>query len=190
MNCMPSLSSYNHFDVLYIENTNEIEMETQDVQKPEVSLTSALTADFGVKACCPKWEKLLPKKFIIAAMEENPTSLKLKVEIKTTDTVEKKSVTSLVDCRATREFIDWHYAKSNCFNLVKLSQPIPVYNVDGTPSKAGSIMEVVNLILHHKNHLERTTFAVSSDTLIACIDTGACNFSDLPLINITEIMSI
>ena len=28
------------------------------------------------------------------------------------------------------------------------------------------------------------------DMLIACIDTGACNFSDLPLINITEIMSI
>ena len=29
-----------------------------------------------------------------------------------------------------------------------------------------------------------------SDTLVACIDTGACNFSDLPLMNITEIMSI
>ena len=30
----------------------------------------------------------------------------------------------------------------------------------------------------------------SGDMLVACIDTGACNFSDLPLINITEIMSI
>ena len=28
------------------------------------------------------------------------------------------------------------------------------------------------------------------DTLVACIDTGACNFNNLPLINITEIMSI
>ena len=28
------------------------------------------------------------------------------------------------------------------------------------------------------------------DTLVACIDTGACNFSNLPLINITEILSI
>ena len=90
-------------------------------------------------------------------MEEKPTSLKLKVEIKTTDTVEKKFVTSLVDCGATREFIDWSH-----FNLVKLSQPIPMYNVDGTLNKAGSIMEVVNLILHYKNHLEKTTFAVSS----------------------------
>ena len=103
MNCMPSLSSYNHFNVLYMENTNDIEMENQE---PEVSPTSTLTADFGVKTRHPKWEKLLPQKFIIAAMEEKPTSLKLKVEIETMDTAEKKSITSLVDCRATGEFID------------------------------------------------------------------------------------
>ena len=89
MNCMPSLSSDNRFNVLYMENTNDIEMENQDVQKPEVSPTSTLTADFGVKTHHPKWEKLLPQKFIIAAMEEKPTSLKLKVEIETMDTAEK-----------------------------------------------------------------------------------------------------
>ena len=94
-------------------------------------------------------------------MEKNPTSLKLKVEIETTDTAEKKSITSLVDCGATGEFINQHYAKSNCFNLVKLSQPIPMYNIDGTPNEAGSMTEVVNLILYYKNHLEGTTFAVS-----------------------------
>ena len=32
--------------------------------------------------------------------------------------------------------------------------------------------------------------AEGGDTLIECIDTGACNFSDLLLINITEIVSI
>ena len=101
---MPLLSSHDHFNVLYIENTNDIEMENQDMQKPEVSLTPTLMADFAVKTCRPKWEKLLPKKFIIAAMEENPTSLKLKVEIETTDMAEKKSITSLVDCGATGEF--------------------------------------------------------------------------------------
>ena len=76
------------------------------MQKPEVSLTSTLMADFAVKTRHPKWEKLLPKKFIIAAMEKNPTLLKLKVKIETTDTVETKSITSLVDCGATGEFID------------------------------------------------------------------------------------
>ena len=115
----------------------------------------------GVKTHHSKWEKLLPKKFIIVAAEENPTLLKLKVNIETTDTAEKRSVTSLIDCGATGELIDQHYAKCNCFNLVKLSQPNPMYNIDSTPNEAGSIMEVLNLILHYKNHSERTTFAVS-----------------------------
>ena len=73
----------------------------------------------------------------------------------------KKLVTTLVDSGATGEFIDQDYAKSCQFNLVKLTQPIPVYNVDGTPNEAGSITEVVNLILRYKNHSEWTTFAVT-----------------------------
>ena len=75
---------------------------------------------------------------------------------------EKKLVMALVDCGATGEFINKHYAKSNRLNLIKLSQPIPVYNVDGTPNKAGSVTEIVDLVLRYKNHSERTTFAVSS----------------------------
>ena len=110
----------------------------------------------------PKWEKVLPKSYIIAAREENPTSLKLKVEIKTMDTAETKSMTALLDSGATGECIDRDYAKSCWFNLIKLTQPIPVYNVDGSPNEAGSITEVVSLILHHKKHLEWTTFAVMS----------------------------
>ena len=75
--------------------------------------------------------------------------------------MEKNSVMSLVDCGATGEFIDRHYAKGQHFTLVKLTQPIPVYNVDGTANKAGLMMEVVSLILHYKNHSKRTTFTVS-----------------------------
>jgi hypothetical protein len=93
--------------------------------------------------------------------KENPISLKLKVEIETMDTAESSSVTVLVDSGATREFINRHYTKSSHFNLIKHTQPIPVYNINGTLNKAGSIMEVVTLILHYNNHSERTTFAVS-----------------------------
>ena len=114
----------------------------------------------SVRTCCTKWKRSLPQKFVITATEENPTSLKLKVKIETTDTAEKRSVLALVDCGAAGEFIDRHYAESSCFNLVKLTQPIPVYNVNGTLNKAGSITEVVSLILQYKNHSERTTFAV------------------------------
>src|SRR5271155_3630894 len=107
-------------------------------------------------------KKPLPSKFIIAATEGNPTSLKLKIELETTDTAEVKYANALVDCGATGEFIDRHYAKSCRFHLLKLSKPIPVYNIDGTPNEAGSVTEVVDLILRYKNHLERTLFAVSS----------------------------
>ena len=77
------------------------------------------------------------------------------------DTSEQNSVTCLVDSGATSEFIDRDYAKSRCFNLVKLRQSILVYNVDGTPNEASSISEVVHLILRHKNHSEQTTFAIT-----------------------------
>ena len=109
-----------------------------------------------------KWEKTLPEKLIIAAMEETLNSLKLKVEIETTNTVEKRSITALIDSRAMGEFIDRQYAKSCWLNLMKLTQPIPVYNVDGSPNEAGLIMEVVSLLLCYKNHLEWTTFCVTN----------------------------
>ena len=180
MNSMPSLSSHNCFNVLYVEQINDIETKAQDMQKPdfcciELQMETVPSVTFfsnmswmeafpsmtsSVKTHCPKWERSLPQKFVIAATEGNPTSLKLKVKIETTDTAEKKSVLALVDCGATGGFIDRHYAKSSCFNLVKLTKLIPVYNVNGTLNEAGSITEVVSLILCYKNHSERTTFAV------------------------------
>ena len=94
-------------------------------------------------------------------MEDGSTSLKLKVELETTDMGEVKSVSSFVDSRATGEFIDRHYAKSNRLHTRKLSEPIPVYNVDGTLNKAGSTTEVVDLILRYRNHSEWTLFTVT-----------------------------
>ena len=62
-------------------------MPSSDVQKVEENPTPIPTPLIP-KVQNPKWEKALPEKFIIAAMEETPNSLKLKVEIKTTDTAE------------------------------------------------------------------------------------------------------
>ena len=113
---------------------------------PAINLLPILTP----KVRKPRWQKTLPKVLTIAAAEEISTSLRLKVEIETTDTVERKSVTALLDSGSTGKCIDRDYAKSCWFNLVKLAQPIPVYNVDRTPNKAGLITEVVSLILHYK----------------------------------------
>jgi len=114
----------------------------------------------------PKWEQRLPSKLVIASAEDSSTSLKLKVKLETTDTGEVESVNSFVDSGATGEFIDRHYAKSNWLHTQKLSEPIPVYNVDGTLNKAGSITEVKDLILRYRNHSERTLFTVTGLELI------------------------
>ena len=36
-----------------------------------------------------------------------------------------------------------------------------MFNVDGTPNEAGSITEIVDLILRFEDHMERTSFAVT-----------------------------
>ena len=77
----------------------------------------------------PKCERCLPTKFIIPSAEEGPNSLELKVNIETTDTAEVKSLSSLIDSRVTREFIDWKYAKGCWFHTQKISKPIPVYTL-------------------------------------------------------------
>jgi hypothetical protein len=109
---------------------------------PSLTLTSPLHPNF-----CLKWERKLPSKFIIAATEGKANSPKLKVKLETADTAEIKSANALVDCGATGEFIDRHYAKSSWFWLLKLSEPIPIFNIDGTPNEDGAVIEVVNLIL-------------------------------------------
>jgi hypothetical protein len=43
-----------------------------------------------------------------------------------------------------------------------LYHPIPIYNVDGSPNEAGSILEVVDLTLYYRDHSERATFTVTN----------------------------
>src|SRR5271156_3515728 len=107
---MPSLPAYNHFNVLDIHEYNEtIETVETAVQNPQ-SLPTPIPYLPQYPAPRPKWERQLPSKFIIAAVEGSFSSLKLKVELETTDTAEVRSTNVLVDSGTTGEFID--YAKS------------------------------------------------------------------------------
>ena len=66
-------------------------------------------------------------------------SLKVKVEIETTDTGVKRATDSLLDCGATGLFMDTQWVQDNQIPTRTLTRPIPVFNVDGTPNKAGAI---------------------------------------------------
>jgi len=149
----PSLSTYNRFAVLSVDSIPEIDESVEqikDVPKME-----------PVRHFRPRWERSLPARLVISSTEEEPRSLKLKVSIETTDTAEVKSVNSLVDSGATGNFIDRDYVRTHRLTTRKLSKPVPVFNVDGTPNEAGSITEVVDLVLRYQNHAERTLFAVT-----------------------------
>ena len=120
---MPSLSTCNHFEIL--SNIQDSETKLPDVQKPEKTIKPLLAppiTPITLKVQKPKWEKALPKRYTISVIGES-NSLKLKVELKTTGTLERKSINSLVDSRATGKFINCDYAKSCWFNLLKLNSP-------------------------------------------------------------------
>jgi len=146
VNSTPSLSYHNHFSVLPTCSVNEETAEPSIEVQNSISENLTVVPTETIRNRRPKWERRLPSKLVIALAEDSSTSLKLKVELETNDTGEVKSVNSFVDSGATGEFIDRHYTKSNQLHTWKLSEPIPVYNVDGTLNKAGSITEVVDLI--------------------------------------------
>jgi len=138
---------------LTIEDPNTIDSELVDAPPP-TPLVSALLRK-------PKWEKRSPKLLSISALDARETFLLLPVEIRTTDTSELHSVKALLDCGATRSFIDRDFVCSKGMNTQTLSWNISVFNVDGSPNEAGQITEVIDVVLRYKTHSERMLLAVS-----------------------------
>src|SRR5438270_13257931 len=103
----------------------------------------------------------MKRKLVICSLEAGPKCIMLPIHLKTTDTMEESSTEAMVDTSATRDFIDQDFITHAKLPTCKLSQPIPVYNVDGTPNEAGSIHEVVDVIMTYNQHLERILLTVT-----------------------------
>jgi hypothetical protein len=88
-------------------------------------------------------------------------SLAINVEIELTDTAVRRCTQALIDCGATGCFIDVEWVQSNNIPTCPLTNPIPVYNVDGTANEAGMIVEITDMILRYDSHSEHTQFAVT-----------------------------
>jgi len=71
----------------------------------------------------------------------------LPIHLKATDTMEETSTEAMVKTAATGDFIDQDFVSQMKLPTRKLSQPILVYNVDGTLDEARSICEVVDVIM-------------------------------------------
>jgi len=149
------LGNNNYFNVLTVEEIPENSAVEKDTSNKKPEPPTRLPKR-------PKWERRLPEKLEIDAAEPGSNLLYLRIEIESMETQRKQGIRALVDCGATGLFIDREYVKSNQLPTKKLSRPIPIFNVDGTANEAGSISEVVELIICYEKHLERALFLVTS----------------------------
>ncbi len=103
----------------------------------------------------------MKRKLVIRSLEAGPKCIMLPIHLKTTDTMEESSTEAMVNTSTTGDFIDQDFVTCAKLPTRKLSQPIPVYNVDGTPNEAGSIHEVVDVIMTYNQHSECILLAVT-----------------------------
>jgi len=99
-------------------------------------------------------------KLIIQSLEKDPRCIMVPTHLKTTDTMEEASTEAMVDSGATGGFVDQDFVNQAKLPTRKLSQPIPVYNVDGMLNEARSIHEVVDMIMTYDGHSERILLAI------------------------------
>jgi len=145
----------NRFAVLNIEEVNT------DIHEPIDTLLPS-TPDRKALPQRPKWEKRLPRQLSANTLDTRGTSITFPIEISTTDTSEVHSVKVLLDSGATGNFIDKDFICTKGISTQNVSCPIPVFNMDGSPNKAGQISEVVDIVLHYKTHSERMLLAISN----------------------------
>ena len=148
----PSLQSHNRFACLEVDEINDT-----------AELIKSVVPEGDKEQRRPKrrgWERRLPRSMVLAATPSSK-SLRLQVELQTTDTQDMKVAKALLDCGASGLFANQKYIDREQLNTWKLSEPIVVHNVDGTPNEAGPIKEVLDIVLRYNGHSERATFAVT-----------------------------
>jgi hypothetical protein len=78
----------------------------------------------------------------------------LPIHLKMMDTMEEAATEAMVNTSTTGDFFDQDFVARMGLLTCKLIQLIPVYNMDGTPNEAGSINEVVNVVMSYNRHSE------------------------------------
>ena len=90
------------------------------------------------------------------------TSPSLEIELETTDMQCTQHVQALLDSGTTRLFIDAAFVERHQLTTQPLTQPIPIYNINSTLNKAGSIWCVTECILCYCHHPKWAVFAITS----------------------------
>src|SRR6266540_4965797 len=165
VNCVPPLLSNNRFSVLNLHEL-EIDKDISDTSKLIEPTSKQLPSSSEIPHATrrlykPKWEKWMPQTLKIHSLEPGPNCIMFPIHLKTTDMMEEALSEAIVNTGATGDFINQDFVRNAKLLTRKLSQPILVYNVDGTPNEAGSIHEVVDMIMTYGGHSERILLAVT-----------------------------
>jgi hypothetical protein len=107
------------------------------------------TLDFPITIC----------QTMIAIPKRKKMEISISVDFHDRRVVETKA---LIDSGAGGLFIDEYFTISLCAPMFPLSQPIPVYNVDGTPNKRGIIEKFVKVTVEIENRSKDYTFLVTA----------------------------
>src|SRR5713226_9469990 len=145
--------AYNKFSLLQTDDTLVDKANICDTPTINITHISSPTSSAPLIAEVPH------KKYILSL--RHGIFPEMKIQIETVDTKERLEVDVLLDSGATGLYVDKEFVKMNQLNTRKLHTPIPVYNVDGTQNKQGSISEVINFIMKINDHNECATFAVT-----------------------------
>ena len=158
--------SPNRFAVLCNESVNISHASTKTIDTPPNPVdppaipVSPLVKPMTRLPCKAAWERKLLKCYTVAATP-GANLLHRPLEIESTNNAVKLSLNRLINCGMTSSFIDLEYVAMNKILVRQLLQPIPVFNVDGSPNKARSIQDVANVVLHYKGHSEQVQLAVT-----------------------------
>ncbi len=144
MSRAPPLLNSNQFSVLEVTEL-EVDKDAQEsLEQPMLPPAESR------KPHRPKWERRIKRKLVICSLEMDAKCIMIPIHLRMTDTMEETSTEAMVNTGATRDFIDQDFVTQEKLPTRKLSQPIPVYNVDGTFNKAGSICKVIDVIMTYE----------------------------------------
>ncbi|KAF8824205.1 hypothetical protein HHX47_DHR8000208 [Lentinula edodes] len=88
-----------------------------------------------------------PSCTILLTRELNSTSPHFQIHARLRGRNHSITTAAMVDCGATALFLNQDFATRNCIRCAPLHKPIDVFNIDGTPNRAGRITHFAHLAL-------------------------------------------
>ena len=97
---------------------------------------------------------------IVPELKSLGSHFKVKVTLKGRN--RHASVAAMVDCGATALFISQEFVRTHRVRTYRLRRQVPLYNIDGSPNRAGGITHFARLLLQVRDFENRYNFLVTN----------------------------